>query len=88
MQSATVCVLAYLFVGAIYTSLCHQFILHLRDSSFIKEIFSLSWPVMIDKSILPLAYIWLARMVTPMGTNAIASYGVIREMGDLLFCLP
>lgn len=81
----TAFVLVYLLVGPHTRPYAINLLLRVRDISFVKEIIVLSWPVMIDKSILPLAYIWLSRMVNPMGTNVIASFGVIREMERFAF---
>lgn len=83
--ACTAAVLIYLLVGPYTRPYAINLLVRLRDISFIKEIIILSWPVMIDKSILPIAYIWLARMINPMGTNAIASFGIIREMERFAF---
>jgi multidrug resistance protein, MATE family len=51
-------------------------------SSFasIKELFMLSWPVMIDKGALAAAYMWLGYCLAPMGTNALASFSAIKDL--------
>lgn len=46
----------------------------------IKELFSLSWPVVIDKATLAAAYIWLGAMIAPMGTLALATFSVIKDL--------
>lgn len=46
---------------------------------------TLSVPVMIDKATIALAYIWLGKLINGMGTEAIASYGVMRDMERLSF---
>lgn len=45
----------------------------------------LSVPVMVDKATIALAYIWLGKLINSMGTEAIASYGVMRDMERLSF---
>lgn len=81
----TLCVLVYLLIGPYTRPYAINLLLRVKDVTFIKEIMVLSWPVMIDKSILPIAYIWLARMINLMGTNVIASFGIIREMERFAF---
>jgi putative MATE family efflux protein len=46
----------------------------------LKCLFLLSWPVMIDKGILALSYLWLTRCFSPMGTCALASFSVIKDL--------
>jgi len=55
--------------------------------SMVKDIVSLSWPVMIDKSALAFAGMWLALVVSPLGTVAKASYAAI-HMFQRIFILP
>jgi MATE family multidrug resistance protein len=45
-----------------------------------KDLCSLSFPILLDKSILALAYIWLCAMMKPMGTASVATFCVIRDM--------
>ena len=53
---------------------------HGFDIGNIKRFFSLSWPVMLDKSSIAIAYIWINKMYGPMGKVAVASFGVIKEI--------
>lgn len=46
---------------------------------------SLSLPVMIDKALLAIAKLILARSIAPMGTIALSSFGVIRDIEMLIF---
>ena len=46
----------------------------------LKDLFILSWPVMIDKGILALSYLWLSRCFSPMGTSVLASFSVIKDL--------
>ncbi|OGB97512.1 hypothetical protein A3F06_03180 [candidate division TM6 bacterium RIFCSPHIGHO2_12_FULL_36_22] len=52
----------------------------IADWATIKRLANLSWPLMIDKATMAGAYVWLAKMIAPMGTNAIASYSVIKDI--------
>ncbi|HJM68716.1 MAG TPA: MATE family efflux transporter, partial [Candidatus Babeliales bacterium] len=52
----------------------------IADWVTIKRLANLSWPLMIDKATMAGAYVWLAKMIAPMGTHAIASYSVIKDI--------
>src|SRR3990167_7672637 len=53
--------------------------------SNVKKILVMSWPVILDKSILAITYIWLGMMLTHMGKYVIASYTVITDMERFAF---
>ena len=44
------------------------------------RLLNLSWPIMIDKSSLAVSYIWLSKMIAPMGKYAIVSYDIIKNL--------
>lgn len=46
----------------------------------IKRLIHLSWPVMLDKTSIALAYIWLGYLLAPMGKYVLASYAVIKDL--------
>lgn len=46
----------------------------------VKELFSVSLPVMIDKAALSFSYIWLGFCLAPMGTCALASFSVVKDL--------
>lgn len=53
----------------------------------IKEIFSISCPIMLDKGTLAAVPLWLGYLINPMGVYAIASYTVIKDL-ERLAILP
>lgn len=53
----------------------------------VKELFSLSWPVMLDKGTLAAVPLWLGYVINPMGVYAIASFTVIKDL-ERLAILP
>ncbi len=55
------------------------------DLHLSKRLFSLSWPVMLDKTLLAAAYMWLSVRMGSVGTNASASYRVVRDMESFAF---
>jgi putative MATE family efflux protein len=56
---------------------------HLADWGHIASLFRLSWPVVLDKAVFAIAYIWLGYLINPMGKYAIASYSVIKDLERL-----
>jgi len=56
-------------------------------SSFenIKRLLMLSCPIVIDKATMAGAYIWLGKMIAPMGTSIIASLTVIKDLERIIF---
>ena len=53
--------------------------------SVMVSIFNLSWPIIIDKAIMSICYIWLGKMISPMGTNMLATFNVIKNI-DIIGC--
>lgn len=51
----------------------------------IGHLLNLSWPIMIDKGSLALAYVWLAKMINPMGVAAICTFDVIKNLERFSF---
>jgi len=57
----------------------------IKDLNNVKLFLILSLPVVIDKATMAAAYIWLGKMIAPMGKNAIASFSVIKDLDRLAF---
>lgn len=55
------------------------------DITYVKRLFTLSWPVLLDKATLAMAYVWLGKMIAPMGTCSIAAFCAIKEMERFAF---
>ncbi len=56
-----------------------------KELSYIKKLFILTWPVLLDKAAMAGAYVWLAKMIGPMGKTAVASFCVIKDMERFAF---
>jgi len=50
------------------------------EGSQLKRVLRLSWRVMIDKAIFAASYIWLGRMIAPMGNYALATFAVVKDL--------
>ena len=55
------------------------------DRTMLPDIWRLSWPVVIDKTVLTVAKLWLVRLIAPMGKMVIAGFNVICDMEQLAF---
>ena len=44
------------------------------------NLLNLSWPIMIDKMSFALSYVWLAKMLAPIGTTAITTFDVVKNL--------
>lgn len=53
--------------------------------AFVGHIFAISWPVVLDKTIMACAYIWLTKMIAPMGKYALASFSIVKDIERLAF---
>lgn len=53
--------------------------------NYIKKLFTLSWPVMLDKATMAWAYIWLCKMINPMGTCTVAAFCIVKDMERFAF---
>jgi putative MATE family efflux protein len=78
--TATIIVVVYLAIGPYAQSYSINLFGRIRDMRFVKKIVSLSWPIILDKAVIPFAYIWLIKILNPMGTNVIAAFCVVRNM--------
>lgn len=57
------------------------------DISYIKHLIVISLPVILDKSIMAFAYIWLGKMINDigMGTSGFAAFCVVKDMERFAF---
>jgi len=46
----------------------------------VAHLLSLSWRIMIDKTAITMSYIWLFKLITPLGAYAITSFDVIKNL--------
>lgn len=49
------------------------------------QLLNLSWPIIIDKGALAWAYVWLSKMIAPMGTYAITTFDVVKNLERFAF---
>lgn len=55
------------------------------DTNMLPDIWRLSWPVVIDKTSLTFAKLWLIRLIAPMGKMVIAGFNAISDMEQFAF---
>jgi len=49
------------------------------------HLLNLSWPIMIDKMAIASSYVWLSKMIAPLGKYAIATYDVVKNLERFAF---
>lgn len=82
---ATVAVVTYLLWGPYTRTYSLSLFSGFGSIAFIKNILVLSWPIILDKSALTWAYIWLAKMMNAMGTNVAAAFTTVQNMERFAF---
>ena len=75
----------YIAYRSDYRKYSIQLFQNITSFSYAKEIIALSWPVILDKATMASAYIWLQKMINPMGTCTIASFCVLRDIERFAF---
>lgn len=82
VQYAAMCLVAYLYIffSKDVRKYAISLVLHLTRWSNIKELVTLSLPVMIDKGALSASYLWLGKCIAPMGTCVIASFSAVKDL--------
>jgi MATE family multidrug resistance protein len=59
----------------------------LADWTTVKRVAHMSWPVIVDKATVAGSYLWLQKLIGPMGKCVIASFGVIKD-AELVIFMP
>lgn len=49
------------------------------------HLLNISWPIIIDKSLVAWSYVWLSGMIASMGTVAIASFDIVKNLERFAF---
>lgn len=82
VQYSTMCIIAcfYLFKSKTIKPYTVSLLTYFAHWENIKQLFRISWPVMIDKGALAGAYLWLGKCLAPMGTCTLASFAVIKDL--------
>ncbi len=77
--------LIYILSRAKYRKYGLDVLRSITQFDYVKELFLFSWPIIIDKSIMAWAYIWLCGMINPMGTCCVASFCIVKDMERFAF---
>lgn len=63
-----------------YHKYLHRLNIFLFNGAQIWQLLTMSVPIIIDKSSLAFSYVWLSKMIAPMGTHAIATFDIIKNL--------
>jgi putative MATE family efflux protein len=87
IQFSTMIIVAisYILLNVDYKKYFAKVFFRMFNSRGALQILNLSWPIMIDKMSLSLSYVWIAKMIAPMGKYAIASFDVIKNLEGVAF---
>lgn len=88
LQYASMCILAYIVVC--YKKEYRFYRVHIFSKlniEYVKQIVILSWPVLIDKSVVALSYIWFCKMICPGGICAVATINTVKDL-ERVILLP
>lgn len=51
----------------------------------VKHLLNISWPIIIDKSLISWSYVWLSSLIAPMGAVAIGSFDIVKNLERFAF---
>lgn len=77
--------IAYIMFNPEYKKYFKRVFFTIFSYSKTLQIINLSWPIIIDKTSFAVSYIWLAKMIAGMGTYAIATYDVVKNLERFAF---
>lgn len=77
--------LAYILWEPEYKKYFSKIFLSFFNWKKIIHLVNLSWPIMVDKTSFAISYVWLAGLISPMGTPAIAAYSTIKDLERFAF---
>lgn len=87
MQYAIINVAAIIYIvgNPEYKKYFSDMFLWLFDWDQTATLLNMSWPIMVDKSAFALSYVWLAKMIAPLGASIIVSYDVVQKLERFAF---
>ncbi|MBM3892824.1 MATE family efflux transporter [Candidatus Dependentiae bacterium] len=72
--------IGYILLNPAYKKYFTKLFFNIFNFMRMGHLVNLSWRIMLDKSIISFAYIWLAKMLAPMGKHAINSFDVVLKL--------
>lgn len=76
---------AYILLNPDYKKYFSQAFFSVFRPGKAMHLLSLSWPIMIDKTALSISYVWLSKLIAPMGKTCIATYMVVKDLERFAF---
>jgi len=55
------------------------------DVARVKKLLMLSWPVVLDKSTFAISYMWMGKVLAPMGKYVLATFTVVKDLERFAF---
>lgn len=87
IQNVVMCLIAlsYILVNKDYKKYFPVVFFAIFSTKRMLNLLNMSWPVIIDKATIAMSYIWLSKMIAPLGEYAIVSYDVIKNLERFAF---
>ncbi len=79
------CALLYVLWHKDYRHYQLELLRGITEIAYVRRLFALSWPIMLDKATMAWAYIWLCKMINPMGTCTVAAFCIVKDMERFAF---
>lgn len=73
------------YLDPAYTSYRISLFSGFSQPGYIMQLLTMAWPIAIDKGLLAGAYLWLNKMINPMGTATAASFVALKDMERIAF---
>ncbi|MBX9830660.1 MATE family efflux transporter [Candidatus Babeliales bacterium] len=77
--------IAYILLNPDYKKYFKATFFSIFDFKRAWHLLNLSWPIMLDKTSFALAYVWLSKLLADMGTYAITTYDVVKNIERFAF---
>lgn len=77
--------LGYIMLNPDYKKYFRRVFFSIFSTKRALHILNLSWPIMIDKMTIAMSYVWLSKMLAPMGAMAIVTYDVVKNLERFAF---
>lgn len=79
------CALSYIFYYGLHKTYSIKILSGVSSFEQVFKLLAISLPIVVDKAIMAWAYIWLSKVLSCMGQNALANFSVLKLMECMVF---
>lgn len=77
--------ITYILLNSDYKKYFPRIFFSIFSTKRALHLLDISWPIIIDKSLVAWSYVWLSGMIASMGTVAIASFDIVKNLERFAF---